>query len=115
MNDSQSLADLLEVFQLCLLLGFMGRYSLGSRGDLQPILQSTADKIHRIRRTSIAISPNGMLPAPGPIDATGNDPWVKRFAIMAAVCLVLTAGLYVTYYYLLSNGIGSLSSLARGR
>lgn len=115
MNDSQSLADLLEVFQLCLLLGFMGRYSLGSRGDLQPILQSTADKIHRIRRTSIAISPNGMLPALGPIDATGNDPWVKRFAIMAAVCLVLTAGLYVTYYYLLSNGISSLSWLARGR
>jgi type VI secretion system protein ImpK len=115
MNDSQSLADLLEVFQLCLLLGFMGRYSLGNRGELQPILQATADKIHRIRRTSVALSPNGMLPATGASAPTGSDPWVKRFAIMAVACLVLTAGLFGTYYFLLSNGIDSLSSLARGR
>ena len=115
MSDSQSLADLLEVFHLCLLLGFMGRYSLGSRGDLQPILQTTAEKIHRIRRTSLALSPNGMLPARGSSAPVGNDPWVKRFLIAAAACLALTAGLYVTYHLLLSNGISSLSSLARGR
>jgi type VI secretion system protein ImpK len=115
MNDSQSLADLLEMFQLCLLLGFMGRYSMGNRGELQPILQATADKIHRIRRTNLAFSPNGMLPPAGASAPTGNDPWVKRFATIAAVCLVLTAGLFGTYYYLLSNGISSLSSLARGR
>ncbi|MBI2690259.1 MAG: DotU family type IV/VI secretion system protein [Acidobacteria bacterium] len=115
MNDSQSLADLLEVFQLCLLLGFMGRYSLGSRGDLQPILQATADKIHRIRRTNVAISPCGMLPPAGATSPTGNDPWVKRVAIIAIACLLLTAGLFGTYYYMLSNGISSLASLARGR
>jgi len=115
MNDSQSLADLLEVFQLCLLLGFMGRYSLGNRGDLQPILHATAEKIHRIRRTNIAISLNGMLPPPGEQAPAGNDPWVKRFVIIAAACLVLTLGLFGTYYFLLSNGISSLASLARGR
>jgi type VI secretion system protein ImpK len=115
MNDSQSLADLLEVFQLCLLLGFMGRYSLGNRGDLQPILHATSEKIHRIRRTSIAISPNGLLPPAGASAPTGNDPWVKRFVILAAACLVLTIGLYATYYFLLSNGISSLAALARGR
>ncbi len=115
MNDSQSLADLLEVFQLCLLLGFMGRYSLGNRGDLQPILHATSEKIHRIRRTNIAISLNGMLPPPGEQAPAGNDPWVKRFVIIAAACLVLTLGLFGTYYFLLSNGISSLASLARGR
>ena len=56
-----------------------------------------------------------MLPLSGASAPTGTDPWVKRFAIMAAVSLALTAGLYWTYYYLLSNGIASLSSLARGR
>ncbi|MBL8240928.1 MAG: DotU family type IV/VI secretion system protein [Bryobacterales bacterium] len=115
MNDSQSLADLLEVFQLCLLLGFMGRYSLGNRGDLQPILHATSEKIHRIRRTSIALSPNGMLPPAGAAAPTGNDPWVKRFAIIAGVCVALTAGLFGVYYYLLSNGISALAALARGR
>ena len=115
MNDSQSLADLLEVFQLCLLLGFMGRYSLGNRGDLQPILHATAEKIHRIRRTNIAISPFGMLPPAGASAPSGNDPWVKRFMIIAISCIVITLGLLATYYYLLSNGISSLASLARGR
>ncbi len=115
MNDSQSLADLLEVFQLCLLLGFMGRYSLGNRGDLQPILHATSEKIHRIRRTNIAISPFGMLPPPGASAPSGNDPWVKRFMIIAISCVVITLGLFGTYYYLLSNGISSLASLARGR
>jgi type VI secretion system protein ImpK len=115
MNDSQSLADLLEVFQLCLLLGFMGRYSLGNRGELQPILHQTSEKIHRIRRSSIAISPNGALPPAGASAPAGNDPWVKRFVIIAAACLGLTAILYGTYYYLLSNGISSLAALARGR
>lgn len=115
MNDSQSLADLLEVFQLCLLLGFLGRYSLGNRGELQPILQQTAEKIHRIRRSNIAISPHAALPAAGTSAPTGNDPWVKRFVILAVACLGLTAILFGTYYYLLSNGISSLAALARGR
>ena len=56
-----------------------------------------------------------MLPPAGATAPTGNDPWVKRFAIIAGVSLLLTAGLYGTYYYLLSNGISSLASLARGR
>ncbi|MFN0101741.1 MAG: DotU family type IV/VI secretion system protein [Bryobacteraceae bacterium] len=112
MNDSQSLADLLEVFQLCLLLGFMGRYSLGNRGDLQPILHTTSEKIHRIRRTNVALSPNGTLPPAGASAPSGNDPWVKRYAILAAACVLLTAGLFGTYYFLLSNGVASLASMA---
>jgi len=115
MNDSQSLADLLEVFQLCMLLGFMGRFSLGSRGDLQPILQATADKIHRIRRTSLAISPAGHLPPAGPVSAAGSDPWVKRFGIIAGVCVFVMAAAFGTYYYFLQSGVSSLESLAKGK
>src|SRR3954454_4032334 len=33
-RDSQQLADILEVFLLCILLGFQGRYSGGLRGEL---------------------------------------------------------------------------------
>lgn len=115
MNDSQSLADLLEVFHLCLLLGFLGRYSLGNRGDLQPILHATAEKIHRIRRTNIAISLHGNLPPAGAAAPSGNDPWVKRFVIIAISCVVIMAACYGIYYYFLSNGISSLATLARGR
>ncbi|MBM3788029.1 MAG: DotU family type IV/VI secretion system protein [Acidobacteria bacterium] len=115
MNDSQSLADLLEVFQMAMLLGFMGRFSLGSRGDLQPIMQATADKIHRIRRTALALSPNGHLPPAGAQSPSGNDPWVKRFAIIAGICVFLTAAAFGAYYYFLQSGVSSLEALAKGR
>ena len=50
-NDSHELADILEVYYLCMLLGFAGRYSLGGKGDLYAIQQQTGDKIQRIRQT----------------------------------------------------------------
>src|ERR1700692_1358763 len=34
-TDAPSVADLLEVYDLCLLLGFAGRYSLGNTGELR--------------------------------------------------------------------------------
>src|SRR5450631_2223786 len=36
-SDSQELADLLEVYHLCMLLGFAGRYSMGGRGELRNV------------------------------------------------------------------------------
>jgi len=48
-SETHELADLLEVYHLCLLLGFAGRYSVGGRGELASIMQATADKIRRIR------------------------------------------------------------------
>ena len=112
MNDSQSLADLLEVFHLCLLLGFLGKYSLGNRGELQPIIHATAEKIFRIRRSSGLLSPFGMLPPAGVAEPAGRDPWVKRFAIIAGCCALVAAGAYGIYYYLLANGVSSLAALA---
>src|SRR5690349_10486688 len=46
-QDSQDLADLLEVHYLCLVLGFGGRYSAGNRGELTQVIQMTGDKIRR--------------------------------------------------------------------
>ena len=44
-NDySQELADLLEIYYLCLLLGFTGRYALGGSGELRSIAMQTGGK-----------------------------------------------------------------------
>ena len=61
-NDSEDLADVLEVHYLCLLLGYGGRYSLGNRGELQSIMSATARKIQRIRGDFAGLSPGWNRP-----------------------------------------------------
>src|SRR5882672_5021574 len=61
-TDSQELADLLEVYYLCVLLGFGGRYSMGNKGDLRSIMDAVGEKIRRVRGYSAELSPAWMLP-----------------------------------------------------
>jgi type VI secretion system protein ImpK len=110
-NESNDLADLLEVYLLCLLLGFAGRYSLGDRGALRAITEATAEKIRRIRGSIGPISPAWELPAES-LKVSGADPIVRKIGIAAAACLVLAVILFVAYKSMLSSGISSLSSLA---
>src|SRR6266849_2624027 len=56
-SDSHELADLLEVYHLCMLLGFAGRYLLGGQGELRGTIMQTAEKIQRIRHTGTELAP----------------------------------------------------------
>ena len=60
-SDSPETADVLEVYYLCLLLGFKGRYAAG--GDLRSIMAAIQEKIRRVRGPSGALSPRGGIPA----------------------------------------------------
>ena len=70
-SDSQDLADLLEVYLMCLLLGFAGRYSLGDRGELRAITDATNEKIRRIRGSAAMLSP-GVGASAGSAPKAGN-------------------------------------------
>jgi type VI secretion system protein ImpK len=61
-RDSPRLADILEVFLLCLLLGFEGRYSGGLRGELDSITERISRRVEEIRGNNRQISPAGSLP-----------------------------------------------------
>jgi type VI secretion system protein ImpK len=110
-TDSAATADLLEVYDLCLLLGFAGRYSLGNRGELRAILQQVAEKLYRIRQPSGELSPYAALPAGGVV-SSGGDPWVKALLIGVIASFVLTVGLFVLYTFFLNSGARSLSDFA---
>ena len=60
-RDSEQLANILEVYLLCLLLGFEGRYSGGMRAELDNIAERTRQRIDKIRRRGRQISPEGGL------------------------------------------------------
>ncbi len=109
-SDSQDLADLLEVYLMCLLLGFAGRYSMGDRGELRAITSATNEKIRRIRGGAKMLSPTWELPPEAPPKA-GADPLVKKIGIVASVCLALALILFIIYKLALDSGLSSLHEL----
>ncbi len=111
-QDSNETADLLEVYQLCLLLGFAGRYSLGGRGDLRAITMQTADKIQRIRQQGGELSTGWRLPQ-DPSFKAGTDPWASRLLWIAVGCAGLLVLLFVAFYFLLNSGADNLETIAR--
>jgi type VI secretion system protein ImpK len=110
-TDSPSVGELLEVYYLCLLLGFAGRYSLGGQGDLRAIMQQTADKLQRIKPVSPRLSPSSDLP-PDTIKAAGGDPWVGRIMIGAIASFALTLALLIAFHLMLHSGLENLHGIA---
>jgi type VI secretion system protein ImpK len=61
-KDSNQLADVLEVYLICLLLGFEGRYAGAGRAELLGLAERTRGRIYAIRPRSSLLSPDGGLP-----------------------------------------------------
>lgn len=94
-QDSADLIDVLEVYSLCLLLGFKGRYSATHGGDVQVLIRQLADKIERVRGKLGELSPR-WRPSKMTIGRR-EDRWVPRLAILAVTTFVLAAGLFVYF------------------
>jgi len=110
-SDSQDTADLLEVYYLCMLLGFKGRYAAG--GDLRSVMAATQEKIRRIRGPIGALSPRGAIPADAvrSVQTDRVSRLLGRVALISAGVVVL---LFVLYKFVLMSGASSLSALAAG-
>jgi type VI secretion system protein ImpK len=108
-NDSEDLADVLEVHYLCLLLGYAGRYSLGNRGELQSIMTATKDKIRRIRGEFAGLAPDWR--PPDEQARAAGDPWTKGLMIAAIACFVLMVALWVVYKLALGSGASGIQNV----
>ncbi len=109
-RDSTETADLLEVYYLCILLGYLGRFSIASKGDLRMLMGQTDDKIRRIRKTGVELSPHWMLPeqsAPPRV-----DPWMRRIAIAAVACVFLALSMLMIYKISLNADVSTLTNLS---
>jgi type VI secretion system protein ImpK len=109
--DSQELADLLEVYYLCVLLGFGGRYSMGNKGDLRGILDAVGEKIRRVRGRAADLSPAWRLPQEAARRA-GGDQWARRLVIAAITCAALLLVLFMVFKLSLGSGVSDLRALA---
>lgn len=109
--DSHEVSDLLEVYCLCLLLGFKGRYAAGGAGELRSMIIAAQEKIRRVRGSSAVLSPRGMIPADA-VRLTQSDPWVRKLAIGSIASVVTTLVLFVLFKLLLIYGAASISNVA---
>ncbi|PYX68468.1 MAG: DotU family type IV/VI secretion system protein [Acidobacteria bacterium] len=110
-SDSQETADLLEIYYLCLLLGFKGRYAAG--GDLRSVMAATQEKIRRIRGPLGALSPRGTIPADA-VRTSQTDRVSRLLGRMALITAAVVVVLFILYKFVLMSGASSLSALAAG-
>jgi len=108
--DSEDTADLLEVFQLCLLLGFRGRYGASQGGELHAFTLRTGEKITRIRGPLDRLAPR-WRPPQDRIDAP-RDRWARPLMIGAAGATVLALALFAGYTIALRNGASDVRAEA---
>jgi type VI secretion system protein ImpK len=112
-RDSQEAADTLEVYYLCLLLGYLGRFSISSKGDLRVLMEKTSDKINRIRKARPDLSPQWALPAEAAYEMR-SDPWMRRLLIGAAVCVAVTLLLFPVCKISLASEVNAIGQISTG-
>ena len=110
-SDSQDTADLLEVYYLCLLLGFKGRYA--ASGDLRGVMAATQEKIRRIRGPVGPLSPRGSIPADA-VRMVQTDRVSRLLGRAALITAGVVVVLFVLYKFVLMSSASSLSALAAG-
>jgi len=98
----------LEIYQLCMLLGFHGRYSATESSDMQSLIAQVGSKIRRARglvgrEGTIELSPS-WRPPKDVIPARATDPWVRRLGFTAAISAVIAVALFVVYVVVLKAG-----------
>lgn len=123
-QDSQETADVLEVYCLCMLLGFKGKYALGSSigyaaggaatgtwgtsrsgGEIHTLIKQCREKIDRIRG-QMAFLPDP--PTPQVKQIATVDPWSRGLGIAAIVLFVVLLLSFAGFWFALSSGASQL-------
>jgi type VI secretion system protein ImpK len=105
-QESQQTADCLEVYCICLLLGYRGRYALGGGGEIETFIRQIREKIGRFRGQLLFLRAG---PPPPEVKQTrAIDRWSRGLGI-AALCLLLAMLLaYGGFWLALSSGASQL-------
>jgi type VI secretion system protein ImpK len=97
-NDSPRLAEVLEVYYLCLLLGYEGRYAVGSKAELHQLMDNLRERIERIFGRNSEFSPDAKLPDQAPA-AAPIDPLPRQLQIAALVAFCFALVCFVGFYW----------------
>jgi len=125
-QDSEETADGLEIYALCMLLGFKGRHAMSFGGasdfssptgggtlptqqsaEVQTLIRQAREKIDRIRGQALFLRAEA---PPPPIKQTASiDRWSRGLGIAALCLLALTVLAFGGFWIALSTGAAHIS------
>jgi type VI secretion system protein ImpK len=111
-QDTDDGADVLEVYQLCLLLGFQGRYGGLGRDELRAWSTAAAEKIGRTRGATPGLSP-AWAPPSGEVIPVPKDPWLRPLAYGAIAVFALSSVVALLFWIWQHSWITDLRSALR--
>lgn len=103
--DVKNNLDVLEVYHLCLALGFEGKFGLSEKDQLRYLANTLGQDIARYRKTPKALSPDWALPDQVSQMLRHEVPIWLYLALIALVCV----GVYLTLDWLLGKDVAVLS------
>lgn len=109
MQESESTADVLEVYQLCMLLGFRGRFGGSREDEAQTLISRLGDRIERTRGGAMPLAPawRPVQTALGP----SSDPWAKRLMFAGIGIAAVTLVLFIVFTLSLGSDASDLRAL----
>jgi type VI secretion system protein ImpK len=110
-SDSNDVADVLEVYVLCLLMGYKGRYGLSGPEATRPVIDSAMEKIRRVRGPLVGLSPAWAVPEGGVVLAK-RDPWVSRLAFGVLGFVILGILLFVGFKMRMLSAVSGIHAMA---
>ena len=110
-QGSMEVADILELHAVCLLLGYRGKYDQGDATEVHSILRRIQDKLTSIRGEP-ALFRSQQAPQVPVIKR--SDPWVRRLAVAAIVAVLITAILYIGYFFVLGQSVPATAGNVTG-
>jgi type VI secretion system protein ImpK len=112
-GESKSSIDLLEVYVLCLALGFRGRYSAGSEEQLRGFRDPMVERILRSRGAGdrVELSRSWMPEENVEMPAPSNR--LTRLALSSCIAVfVVCILLWIGFDFILSRGVAQLAGIA---
>ncbi|HEY0007054.1 MAG TPA: type IVB secretion system protein IcmH/DotU [Pyrinomonadaceae bacterium] len=104
LKDKEPDGELIEVYYLCLLLGYKGKYKIYFEEQLKGAIKEVAERLRGLGRlVDVELSPHWMAQdQPEPPRETGLPLWVK---IGSGILLGLVLLIYMVLYFLLRSNV----------
>jgi len=113
-NHLSTMADAIEVYYLCLLLGFKGKYKIYLEHELKGVMETTADYLRKAGRLQVVdLSPHWLVEdQPQPAKKKRLPTWFK---VSTGFVLLMMFLVYIVFFLLNRSGVVSaIDALTKG-